>query len=476
MINHSTLELQYNILVNNINEIIIFFQENGRIIDCNKAAKDLLNYGDDILNMCISDIFKDAVTLQDNSIVIDLKYNNISNETVAYKNNKDSICVDLKIILNRVQKSFIGLCVASDITFQKKLISKIKHLRNKMKILLNMKNRAVTNIVHELRTPISGIMGMSELLMDMEIENEQKDNINIIYQCCKRMNSLISDLFDIIRLKNKKLMLQEEEFNFRLMIDNVIIFYSNRISEKNLKLTVNISEDIPVYLIGDEFRLAQILDNLLSNAIKFTDTGEIILDVSIISYIGEGVELLFTVIDTGVGIITKDRDKIFMSFYQADGSIARRYGGVGLGLSICKMLVKTMGGSITVESAKDKGSRFSFVLYLKNATIDKKDKNNSHLSDNSDDNITITQEICNSHHDNYIEKQADGRIIMEKLEIAIASENWRLAEQLASKLRDLIPNEDKILTNKVLQLLFSIRKEDREQSIARVEELKKKVY
>lgn len=473
MINHSALETQYNIMVNNINEIILFFQENGRIVDCNKAAKDLLNYGDDILNMYISDIFKDAVTLQDNCIVIDSKYNNISNETDAYTNNKTSICVELKIIFNRVQKNFIGLCVAYDITFQKKLISKLKHIRSKMKTLLNMKNRAVENIVHELRTPISGIMGMSELLMDMRIDKDQKAYISIIYQCCKRMNTIINDLFDVSILRNKRLILQEEEFNFRLMIDNVIVFYRNNISEKNLKLTISISEDIPVYLIGDEIRLAQIIDNLLSNAIKFTDAGEIILDVSMISQNSEGVELLFTVIDTGIGVINKDRNKIFMSFYQTDGSISRRYGGIGIGLSICKMLVRAMGGSISIEGTKDKGSIFAFNIYLKSTNLNNKDINDSLLSDNANIYTATTQEICDSNYDNHIEIIADGLFIIERLKIAISSENWRQAEQLASKLRDLILTEDKEITGKALQLLFSIRKEDREQSIDRIEDLKK---
>lgn len=472
MTGHSDSELKYGLMADNINEIIMFFDKKGLITDCNKAAKDILGYGDDILKMCIADIFIDAVSLQDNYLVIDSKHDNIVNEASAYKKDQTCICVDLKIICKQGHKGFIGLCVASDITLIKKLTSKIKHLRNDMRSLLKMKDIAVANIVHELRTPISGIMGMTELIMDMELNLEQRDNVNIIYSSCRKMNSLINDLFDIVRMKGNKPILKEDRFDFYLLIDKVTKYHKYSIQEKHLKLIVNISEDIPVYLIGDEFRLAQIIDNLLSNAIKFTDSGEIILNVSIATYNSDIVELLFMIIDTGIGISDKDKDKIFMSYYQADGSIARKYGGAGLGLSICKKLVTAMGGSISVDSVKDKGSKFSFTICLKNVDVKRKGISSQPIPNNLTGSITMTKGISSSHENAYIEKPSDNQSIMKKLKMAIESEDWKLAEQLASILRDSILNEDKSLTNKVLQLLFSIRKGERELGIKQAEELK----
>lgn len=465
------LKLKYNLLLTSTREIIIFFQRNGQVIDCNKAAKDILGYGDDISNAKISDIFREAVRIKNDCLLIESKFNNITNETTAYKIDQTYICVELKIILKRYYDRFIGLCIASDITIQEKLIRKVKHVRNDMKSLLMLKDRAVANIIHELRTPVSGIMGMSEILLDMKLNSEQSDNVDIIYQCCKRINSLISDLFDIIRMKNNKLILKEDEFNLHLMLDKVTKRYMYSAKEKHLKLIVNISEDIPVYLIGDEFRIAQIIDNLLSNAIKFTHVGGIKLNGSMTSHNSDEVELLFMVNDTGIGIDDKDKEKIFMSYYQVDGSITRSYEGAGLGLSICKMLAKAMGGRISVESTKGKGSTFLFSLCLKRAATYNQEILSSTISNESSDSIAMTKEYEHSANEHYSEMPIDDKALMEKLKTTIEKEDWQYAEQVALKLRELISHEDKFITNKVLQLLFSIRKEDRELSIKRVEEL-----
>jgi PAS domain S-box-containing protein len=357
--------LKYNLLLASTREIIIYFQRNGQIIECNKAVKDIFGYGDDIFHANISDIFKDVVRIKKNCLLIDSKFIDYTNETIAYKTNQTYIYVELKIILKRSHDRFIGLCIASDITIQKKLSRKVMHVRNDMKNLLKLKDRAVANIIHELRTPVSGIMGMAEILLDKKHNWEQSDNVDIIYQCSKRINSIINDLVDIVNMKNNKLILKEEKFNFHLMLDKVTRLHRYSAEEKNLKLMVNISENIPSYLIGDEFRLAQIIDNLLSNAVKFTHDGAIKLNIYMTSHNSNEVEILFMVNDTGIGIADEEKEKIFMSYYQADGSITRSYGGVGLGLSICQMLAKAMDGRIAVESTKGEGSTFSFSVCFK---------------------------------------------------------------------------------------------------------------
>lgn len=468
---HSISKLKYNLIANNTKEIIIFFQRNGLVIDCNKAAKDILEYGDDILKTYISDIFRDVVSSKDNRLIINSNFNNMTNETIAYKMDQTCISVDLKIILIEKHKKFLGLCIASDITLQKKLIGKVKHVRNDMKRLLKLKDVAVTNIIHELRTPVSGIMGMAEIILDTELNSEQSDNVNIIYENCKCMNALINGLFDIARIKDNKLVLKEKKFNPYLMIDKVIRVYRYSIKEKHLKLIVNISEDIPVYLIGDEFRLTQVIDNLLSNAIKFTHDGEIKLNVSMKVHNSHEVELLFMIIDTGIGIDAEDKDKIFMSYYQADGSITRSYGGVGLGLSICQMLVKAMGGRISVESTKGKGSAFLFSVCLKKETAYNEEILKATISNDTTDNIAMTKEYDFSIKENYSSMPVEDKTLVKMLMATIEKEDWQYAEQLALRVRELITDEDKIITNKMLQLLFSIRKEERELSIKRVEEL-----
>lgn len=466
--NHPNSRQKYNLMVNNTKDIIIFFKRNGLVVDCNEAAKDILGYGDDILNTNISDIFRDAASLKNNCLLVDSRYCDITNETIAYKKNQTCISIELKIILKETRKSFTGLCIASDITLQKKLMGKVKHLRKDMKRLLMLRNTAVSNIIHELRTPVSGIMGMSEILMDTKLNSEQKDIVNIVYKCCKNLNSLINALFDIVKMKSNKPILKEQKFSIHFIIDKVVMIYEKSIIEKHLKLIVNISEDIPEYLIGDDHRLAQIIDNLLSNAVKFTHNGEIRLNVSMTAYNGDGVELLFRITDTGIGIDAENIHKIFMTYYQVDGSTTRRYGGIGLGLSICQMFVKAMGGRISVESTKGKGSTFSFSVFFKSATEYIEDKTKA---SKAIDNTAIITENDNYFKEKYVDKLFDEQLLLETLKIAIEAENWIYAEQIALKVRESISNEDKNITNNVLQLLFSIRKENRDLSIKRVEEL-----
>ena len=458
------------LIMDNTKELLIFFQRDGLIIDYNKATEDILEYGEDIRKTNISDIFREAINLKDNCLLMNSKYKNKSHETMAYKQDQSFIYVELKIIVIEDSESFFGLCIASDMTVQKKLIGKVKYVRNDMKQLLKLKNIAVENIIHELRTPVSGIMGMSEILLDMDLNTEQSDNVQIIYQSCKGMNSLINGLFDVVRMKQNKPILNEQKFNFYLMIDKVIKYYRHSIKEKQLKLSLNISKDIPAYLIGDEFRLAQIIDNLLSNAIKFTHDGEVKLHVSMTSYKENEVELLFMVIDTGIGIDDKEKEKIFMSYYKVDGSTTRNNGGVGIGLSICKKLAKAMGGEISVESTRGKGSTFSFVVKLKTAPANK-DPVSSTISKDTGDSFTMTKEYDYRIKEDDSNIPYDDKTLMDMLKTTIEQEDWQYAEGLALRLRDTNSNEDKIIANKMLQLLFSIRKEEQELSLKRIEEL-----
>lgn len=486
---------KYHYLMENSREIILFFQNTGQIIDCNKAAKDILGYDDDIFDITIADIFKRVAKIRKNSLVINSNYKNKSSETIAYKKNQTCFPVDLKIIMDNCN-GFTGLCIAVDISEKKKLIRIIRYLKSDLKNLNQIKNRFIANITHELKTPVNGIKGMIETLLDMELTPKQKESVNIIYQCCNNMNSLINDLLDITRMKCNKLVLEERRFHFRQMMENIVKLNMKQVNEKNLKFTVNVSRNIPEYLIGDEYRLTQIINNLLSNAIKFTYDGQIILDVAITEHSRHMVELFFMVIDTGIGISTAEMDKLFLSFYQVDGSITRRFGGSGLGLSICQMLVKAMGGKISVESELGKGSTFSFTVKLKLAKVKNKknipalsdtiikeelyqDKNKElveMLIDETDMTSTTLNEV-----QNYINKANENKpmlssgqntqLLMEKLILSIEMEGWEHAEHLALQIRDLIPKNNKQLTNKALQLLFGIRKEDHDLSLKRAKEL-----
>lgn len=222
----------------------------------------------------------------------------------------------------------------------------------------NAKNQFLANISHELRTPLNGILGFTQLLQKRSsLPEDVKKHVNIIKQCSDNLLTLISDILDISAIESNKIKIDIGNFDFELLLDNLVDVFKLQADEKNLTLIVN-NEVRPQYLKGDETRIRQILVNLLSNAIKYTDHGS----VSINSSYHNG-NLVVSVGDTGCGIAQKDLKQIFSPFVQINASDFVRE-GVGLGLAITRELVDFMGGEITVTSQPGKGSIFSVSLPL----------------------------------------------------------------------------------------------------------------
>lgn len=496
----------FRLLLEHSQEIILFFDQAGHILECNQTAKDELGYGADIYRILISDIFRMAMKIENNKLIINPKYRNEITETVAYRNNQTCFAVNLIVTIETGNKSFNGLCTALNISEEKKLIRNIEFSKKELVSSSQLKNEFMANITHELRTPVNGIMGLSENLLEFGLQPKQVEIVNIIHRCCKNMNTIINDLLDYTKIANNKLVLENREFDFRHFIEGIIAININGISEKGLKLLTNIADDIPNIIIGDEFRLAQILNNLFSNAIKFTSLGQIVLEVDKTAQTESEVELLFMIMDTGIGISIEERDKLFLSFSQVDGSITRRFGGTGLGLSISKMLVESMKGTIAVESQKNKGSTFSFTVRMGiNKAFEETGKVQSDevenyffpqgeiLSDKEglfsdftgDDNIKTRNKVDETSQlkqgilfktdsdDSYDHKGVleDLYDTFEKLAICIEMESWEKAEVLANRIKNLIPKDHKKVSEKSLKLVLSVRKENHDTSIAILGEL-----
>ena len=497
----------FRLLLEHSQEIILFFDQAGNILDCNQTAKDELGYGDDIYRILISDIFRIAMKIENNKLIINPKYCIRITETVAYRNNQTCFAVNLIVSIKTGNKSFNGLCTALNISEEKKLIHNIEFAKKELVSSSQLKNEFMANITHELRTPVNGIMGLSENLSESGLLPKQVELVNIIHRCCKNMNTIINDLLDYTKIANNKLILENREFDFRHFIEGIIAININSISEKGLKLLINIADDIPSIIVGDEFRLAQILNNLFSNAIKFTSLGQIVLEVDKTAQTDREVELLFMIMDTGIGISIEERDKLFLSFSQVDGSITRRFGGTGLGLSISKMLVESMNGTIAVESQKNKGSTFSFTVKMGIKQVSEgTDKVQSDEAENyffpqgkilsdkeglfsdftEDDNMNKTINKVNETYqlkqsilfkidseDSHDHKGAleDLNNTFEKLAICIEMESWEKAEVLANRIKNLIPKDHKKTSEKSLKLVLSVRKENHDTSIAILGEL-----
>ena len=223
------------------------------------------------------------------------------------------------------------------------------------------KSEFLTNISHELRTPMNGIIGMTAITLDTPLMSDQRENLETVRNCADSLLHLLNEILDFSKIEAGKLELELEAFRLRETIDNTSKPLALTAAAKNILVRWEIPEEVPEYLIGDAGRLAQVLSNLLGNAIKFTHQGEVYLQVGMENCFNGRATLHFAVRDTGIGIPREKLATIFDAFTQADGSITRRYGGTGLGLTICSRLVKMMEGRIWVESEPGAGSTFHFT-------------------------------------------------------------------------------------------------------------------
>jgi len=226
------------------------------------------------------------------------------------------------------------------------------------------KGNFLANISHELRTPMNGIIGMTELALDTELSGEQRELLETARKSADSLLALLNDVLDFSRMESNRLELEQVRFQIRKLTRETVTMLAPQANYKNLKFTYEVAPRVPDEVIGDPGRLRQVLINLLGNAIKFTESGSVAVRAWVEDISADDVCLHFSVQDSGIGIPLHKQDLVFQAFSQVDESMTRRYGGTGLGLAICARLVELMHGSIWAESVPQKGSTFHFTVRL----------------------------------------------------------------------------------------------------------------
>jgi len=220
---------------------------------------------------------------------------------------------------------------------------------------------------HELRTPMNGVLGCTQLLQDTSLTDAQRQLLQTMHRSAEALLVLVNDILDFSKIEAGKMSLETADVHLRSLIDDVIILVSGLAKKKALALTVDIAPDVPESLLGDPVRLRQILFNLVGNAIKFTEKGRVAVSVTLQqspSHLPDSILLGWRIADTGIGMTDEQQTRLFQAYSQAETSTARKFGGTGLGLMICRQLVELMGGEIAVESRAGSGTTFSYTTLL----------------------------------------------------------------------------------------------------------------
>ncbi|MGL5414734.1 MAG: ATP-binding protein [Clostridium sp.] len=378
------------LLIDSIKNTAFIADEDGEIIYSNNEFKKLINVKNIKDKQCLYKVFYD---LKKGAKNIVRKEINVEKRFIMQE----------IFISNYENKTFIS-GIGTDITRLKRIQEKLENSKKEAEDANSAKTSLISRVSHELKTPMNTITAVNFLLSETKLDNKQKDYIKKIDKASEFLLKMIEDILLVSKVTKSKLNLEESKIDFFDMIQTIIMLKEDVIRKKGIKFIYFIDRELPVYVIGDEFRIKQILINIIGNSIKFTEEGFINFTVKWLYQKADMAYIKFIIEDTGIGVSSEKKDKIFEPFTQEDEGIARKYGGTGIGLAICKNLVEQMNGEIFLESQKGLGSTFEVTMPFKIYNeINKNLERKTHV-------IEIKAEAREFHNN-----EIDEKIILKKL-------------------------------------------------------------
>lgn len=439
-------------------EMSVSFNERGMVMHTNPAMDRALDYPAGMFGMHISEVFTGVFEKTEEGFEANIPYGDVEKPIMVYRRNKTCFPVKCRYIHADIPE-YENVCLLLDMSNEVFLERRILQVQQEAEEAAKVKSEFVANVTHELRTPVNGILGNVRILLDEITDHQLLKTLHLIERGCNDMNNIINNILDFSKLETGKFTLESREFDFHGMIDYVKANHTPKIVEKGLQFFVTISPEIPDRVIGDELRIVQILNNILSNACKFTAVGKISLEVLKTARKQNRLELFFIVNDTGIGIDKSDQNKLFKSFSQVDASVSRKYGGTGLGLNISKQLVTLMGGSINVESERNKGSSFTFSVWV-DIPEDEVDLVSAEVDDKSQSFFTSVEE--QTADTLYVfageENRKELEDKMSKLILSVEMDNWEKAEMFMEVIRQLTENAPHEVKTAMLRLKMAVQK------------------